>query len=118
MQVLDEEGCMENSRVNGTRLLRALAPLREEFAVVGDVRGKGLMIGVELVQDREKRLPLPLAQVNSVLDRCREMGLLIGRGGQHGNALRIKPPMCITEADVDFTVAVIREALRQLAAEQ
>lgn len=52
LQVLDEDGCMENSRVTGTQLLHALELLRKEYPVVGDVRGKGLMIGVELVENR------------------------------------------------------------------
>ncbi|XP_075734737.1 alanine--glyoxylate aminotransferase 2, mitochondrial isoform X2 [Rhipicephalus microplus] len=114
LQVLDEDGCMENSHVTGTRLLHALESLRKEYPVVGDVRGKGLMIGMELVERKETKVPLAAMKVNAILEDCREMGLLIGKGGQHGHVLRIKPPMCITEADVDFTVAVLRTAIARI----
>lgn len=118
VDVLDEEGCMENSNVTGTRLLQALAPLREEFSLVGDVRGKGLMLGVELVENKESKAPLPAVKVNAILEHCREMGLLIGKGGQYGHVLRLKPPMCITEADVDFAAAVLKRAIAQVASQQ
>lgn len=114
VDVLDEDGCMEKSRVTGTRLLHALESLRKEYTVVGDVRGKGLMIGVELVESKETKVPLAAVKVNAILEDCREMGLLIGKGGQHGHVLRIKPPMCITEADVCFTAAVLRTAIARV----
>lgn len=63
---------------------------------------------------QETKTPISTEKVKAVLESCREMGLLIGR---FNNVLRIKPPMCITEADVDFTVAVIRKALQQLPQE-
>ncbi|KAM7298389.1 hypothetical protein ISCGN_018985 [Ixodes scapularis] len=115
VDVIDEDGCMANSRERGRRLLLALAALQQDFPVVGDVRGKGLMLGVELVQDRETKKPLPAARVGALLESCREMGLLIGKGGLNGNVLRIKPPMCITDADVDFTAAVLRRSLERLS---
>lgn len=106
---------MERSRILGRRLYLALAALRDELPVIGDVRGKGFMLGMELVSDKERRLPLSLEKMNAVLESCREMGLLIG---YFGNVLRIKPPMCITEADADFAVAVIRRALEQVSQDQ
>lgn len=115
LDVLDEDQCMENSRVTGTYLLEELAKLEPESAIVGDVRGKGLMIGIELVQDKEKKTSLPLAEVNSILEDCRELGLLLGRGGQYGSVLRIKPPMCVTKQDADFAVAVLRKSLANVA---
>ncbi|XP_064467570.1 alanine--glyoxylate aminotransferase 2, mitochondrial-like [Ornithodoros turicata] len=115
LDVIDEDKCMENCRVTGTYFLKELAKLEPEFSIIGDVRGKGLMIGIELVQDKEKKTPLPLPQVKSVLEDCREMGVLVGRGGQYGNVLRIKPPMCITKQDVDFSLAVLRKSLSNSA---
>jgi len=77
--------------------------------VIGDVRGMGLMIGVELVTDRATRTPASAAAAD-VLEAAREMGLLLGKGGLAGNVLRIKPPMCITAADVDFALEVLDRA--------
>ena len=78
---------------------------------IGDVRGKGLMLGVELVRDRGTKEPATKETLD-VLDAAREAGLLIGKGGIDGNVLRIKPPLCITAADVDFAVEVLDQALR------
>jgi alanine-glyoxylate transaminase/(R)-3-amino-2-methylpropionate-pyruvate transaminase len=77
--------------------------------MVGDVRGMGLMLGVELVTDRKARTPAP-AQTVEVLEAAREMGVLLGKGGLAGNVLRIKPPMCITADDVDFALDVLDRA--------
>ena len=78
--------------------------------LIGDVRGRGLMLGVELVRDRETKEPAT-QETLAVWEAAREMGLLIGKGGLDGNVLRIKPPMCITAADVDFALEVLDEAL-------
>jgi alanine-glyoxylate transaminase/(R)-3-amino-2-methylpropionate-pyruvate transaminase len=81
--------------------------------LIGDVRGRGLMVGVELVRDRETKEPATQETV-AVWEAAREMGLLIGKGGLDGNVLRIKPPMCVTAADVDFALEVMDEALKMV----
>ena len=81
--------------------------------MIGDVRGRGLMIGVELVTDRETLTPAK-SETARVVSLCREMGLLLGRGGLEGNVLRIKPPMCITIEDADFIVDCIDAAISQV----
>ncbi|XP_074660687.1 alanine--glyoxylate aminotransferase 2, mitochondrial-like [Tubulanus polymorphus] len=113
LDVIDEENCQQVSHDVGTHCLTELAKLRDEFEIVGDVRGKGLMIGVEFVTDKESRKPLPADKFIPIWETCKNMGVLLGKGGLYGNVLRIKPPMCITKADVDFSVEVLREAIRQ-----
>jgi alanine-glyoxylate transaminase/(R)-3-amino-2-methylpropionate-pyruvate transaminase len=81
--------------------------------VIGDVRGLGLMLGCELVRDRESKAPATEETV-AVWETMRELGVLVGKGGLFGNTLRIKPPMCITAADVDFTLSALDEALRRI----
>lgn len=110
LEVIDEEGIQENARVVGGRLREGLLRLQQRHALIGDVRGKGLMIGVELVRDRASREPAK-PQTAAVLERCRELGLLIGKGGLDGNVLRIKPPMCITAEDADFLLDCLDAAL-------
>ena len=78
--------------------------------LIGDVRGLGLMLGVELVKDRSTKVPAR-EECAEVFERCKDLGLLIGKGGLWGNTLRIKPPMCITEADAAFMLEVIDEAM-------
>lgn len=111
LDVIDEEKLMENSHHVGTHLLHSLAKLRQKYEIVGDVRGKGLMIGLELVKDKITKEPLPKSDVEIIFEDTKDMGILVGRGGNFSNVLRIKPPMCITRADADFCVAVLDNAI-------
>ncbi len=116
MEVIEEDGLQENSRVVGAHLKAGLEELMTRHSLIGDVRGMGLMLGVELVTDRETKEPAGAATA-AVVDAMREMGVLVGKGGLFGNVLRIKPPMCITKDDADFTLAVLNSAL-SLAAQE
>jgi alanine-glyoxylate transaminase/(R)-3-amino-2-methylpropionate-pyruvate transaminase len=113
LDVIDQEALQENARKLGARFLRGLRQLQERHTLVGDVRGMGLMLGVELVTDRAARAPAT-AQTLEVLEAAREMGVLLGKGGLDGNVLRIKPPLCITADDVDFALDVLDRALEQI----
>jgi alanine-glyoxylate transaminase/(R)-3-amino-2-methylpropionate-pyruvate transaminase len=114
IDVIDEDGLQENSRVLGKKLKDGLRKLGDRHQLIGDVRGMGLMLGVELVRDRATKQPAK-QQTLTVLEAAREMGVLIGKGGLDGNVLRIKPPMCITSEDVDFTLDVLDRALTAAA---
>ena len=109
LDVIDDEGLQQNARVLGQRLRDGLLRLMRSHRVIGDVRGMGLMLGVELVRDRATREPAK-GETGDVLEACRELGVLVGKGGLDGNVLRIKPPMCITAADADFALDVLNEA--------
>ncbi|KAJ7424067.1 Alanine--glyoxylate aminotransferase 2, mitochondrial [Pitangus sulphuratus] len=113
LDAIEEDGLQKNSEDVGTYMLLELAKIRDEFEIVGDVRGKGLMIGVEMVTDKDSRCPLPAEEVGQIWEDCKDMGVLIGRGGLYNQTLRIKPPMCITKNDVDFAVEVFRTALQR-----
>jgi len=88
LDVIEEEQLQRNSLDVGTYLLKGLAELQQCFDIVGDVRGKGLMIGVELVGNREKRTPLATPHVLDIWEKCKDLGVLFGRGGLHGNVSR------------------------------
>ena len=109
MEVIEEEGLQRNALVVGRRLKEGLQRLAGEHRLVGDVRGLGLMLGVELVTDRAARTPAAAATLQ-VLEEARAMGVLLGKGGLAGNVLRIKPPMCVTAGDVDFALDVLDRA--------
>jgi alanine-glyoxylate transaminase/(R)-3-amino-2-methylpropionate-pyruvate transaminase len=113
LDVIEEEGLQENARKLGGRFLRGLERLRARHRLVGDVRGMGLMLGVELVADRNSRAPAT-EETLEVLEACRKMGVLLGKGGLDGNVLRIKPPLCITSDDVDFALDVLDQALEEV----
>ena len=115
LEVIDEERLQENSRVVGGRLKAGLQELATRHRLIGDVRGMGLMLGVELVRDRETKEPAK-EETLAVMEHTRELGVLIGKGGLYGNVLRIKPPMCITAADADFALGVLDLALARAEA--
>lgn len=84
-QVIEEDQLQKNCKIVGTHLLTKLAELRDEFEFVGDVRGKGLMIGIELVRKKKTREPMAAKHIADIWEACKDMGLLIGRGGINGN---------------------------------
>jgi alanine-glyoxylate transaminase/(R)-3-amino-2-methylpropionate-pyruvate transaminase len=114
LDVIDEDGLQQNSKVLGKKLKDGLKKLAERHSLIGDVRGMGLMLGVELVRDRNTKQPAK-QETLVLLEAAREMGVLVGKGGLDGNVLRIKPPMCITAEDVDFTLDVLNRALATAA---
>lgn len=99
-----------NSLHQGKAMFAALRPLTEELSIVGDVRGKGLMVGIELVgpDGREPNA----AAAGAVLEQCRENGLLIGKGGLYGNCLRVAPPLTLTDEECAEGAAILVDALR------
>jgi alanine-glyoxylate transaminase/(R)-3-amino-2-methylpropionate-pyruvate transaminase len=113
LDVIEEDGLQENSRVVGARFKNGLERLQRMHPIIGDVRGMGLMLGVELVRDRDTKMPAK-EETLDVLEAAREMGVLLGKGGLDGNVLRIKPPMCITAADVDYALEVLDHALARV----
>jgi taurine-pyruvate aminotransferase len=85
--------------------------------VVGDVRGKGLLLGLELVKDRTTKEPVGAEQISAVVDFCRDNGLLVGRAGggrRYGNTITLSPPLVITRAECDRIVQTLDRALASL----
>ena len=115
LEVIEREKLQENALKVGTHILDGLGKLHLKHNVIGDVRGHGLMIGVELVKDRQTKEP-GKAECARVIELAREMGLLIGKGGLWGQTIRIKPPLCLTLADADFLLEVLDAAFTKLAA--
>jgi len=108
--VIDREGLQANSLRIGRRLKEGFTRLAQKHSLIGDIRGLGLMLGVELVKDRRTKEPAR-EECATVFEACKDLGLLIGKGGLWGNTLRIKPPMIFSSTDADFMLAVLDEAL-------
>jgi len=113
LEIIEEDGLQENSRIVGGRFKAGLKELMTRHRLIGDVRGLGLMLGVDLVKDRETREPAK-AEALEVMEQLKELGVLVGKGGLEGNVLRLKPPMCITAADVDFALEALDAALTKV----
>ena len=115
LEVIDSEHIQQNALRVGTHLKNRLLEVQEHQPFIGEVRGMGLMLGVELVRDRQTKEPASTEAVE-VLELCKERGLLVGKGGLFGNTLRIKPPMCLTKDDADFLADCLDEVLGIVAA--
>lgn len=113
LETIERDGLQDNAREIGGLLKEGLEEMARRHPLIGDVRGRGLMLGVELVEDRDAKTPAT-AQTVEVLEVARELGVLIGKGGLYGNVLRIKPPMCIGREDAEFALAVLDEALARV----
>jgi 4-aminobutyrate aminotransferase len=111
---IEEQKLQERAYKIGNSLYRDLKDLEDRYEVVGEVRGKGLMVGVELVKDGETKAPDPEA-ANQVMEICKDRGLLIGRGGLYGNVLRLSPPLVITEEDAARAVETLEVAFGEVA---
>jgi alanine-glyoxylate transaminase/(R)-3-amino-2-methylpropionate-pyruvate transaminase len=113
LEVIENDNLQQNALKMGGHILAGLEKLKSKYQVIGDVRGKGLMLGVELVKDRKTKEPAK-AETAQVLESAREMGLLIGKGGLWGQSIRFAPPMCINKADADFILEVFDAAFSSL----
>src|SRR5438874_9421633 len=113
LEVIEREKLQANALRIGNQIFAGLVRLKAKHSLIGDVRGKGLLLGIELVKDRATKEPAT-AECAQVLENCREMGLLVGKGGLHANTIRFAPPMCIDQADADFMLAVFDEAFANL----
>jgi len=114
LRVLEEDGLVEHAATLGAWLLDRLHHLASRHRAVGDVRGIGLMCGMELVSDRGARTPAPDLALR-VRTLCRERGVLVGVGGFFGDVVRIQPPLSITQDQLGFVVEVLDGALAETA---
>jgi len=114
IEVIEEEKLLENADSVGGYFRQKLDELKEKHALIGDVRGMGLMQGLELVKDRKTKEPAPEA-TNQFMERCRSNGLLIGKGGLHGNVIRLSPPLNIGQSDVDEAIGLMDKSLSEIS---
>eukprot|EP00116_Pleurobrachia_bachei_P001840 sb/3462102/ len=115
LEAIEEDGLQENCAVVGTHFLEGFNKLRTKHEVVGDCRGKGLFMAMELVTDKASNNPLPVYHIMALLEALKDRRCIFGRGGLFGNCLRIQPPMCVTLEDADYTLAALDAVLTEYA---
>ena len=113
IDLIEEERLMDNAHEVGAHFRQGLEALRERHAVIGDVRGMGLLQGIELVKDRQTKEPAP-ELVNQVLERLRVNGLIVGKGGLYGNVIRMSPPLNISKADIDAALHILDKSVTEV----
>ena len=110
LEVIKEDGIQENAREVGSALLSRLRQLQQNCSGIGDVRGRGLMLAIELVKDRGTKEPDPETTFN-VFEKCRDFGLILSKSGPHRSVLRMVPPLCLSMNDVDEVAEGLSKAL-------
>lgn len=110
LDVMQEEDLAGQAASKGGQIMAQLQEMAGEHDMIGDIRGKGLMIGIELVGDRATREPAT-KQAGAIRTSCREDGVLIGVGGQSGNVLRIQPPLTINESEIERVLDSVNNGL-------
>ncbi len=113
LDVIEEEGLLPRAKATGAHLLEGIRGLMSGHRIVGDVRGQGLLVGVELVRDRKTRAPAG-AETKQLLNILRDNGVLIGREGPHGNVLKIRPSLTFGPEHADRLVAALERSLAAL----
>ena len=107
---IEEQDLQSNAFRVGKLLMDGLKPLEDRFDIVGEVRGKGLMVAMEMVEDGESKRPNVEATAR-LMEACKDRGLLIGKGGLYGNVIRMAPPLVITEDDATRAIETIEAAV-------
>ncbi|MGD0676729.1 MAG: aspartate aminotransferase family protein [Polyangiaceae bacterium] len=115
IEIIEHEGLVNNARVLGTALRDGLDLLKAKHSIIGDVRGRGLMQGVEIVRDERSGDRTPNVEGTlRMFEETKARGLLIGRGGLHGNVLRIAPPLVVSRGDVEHALAILDQSFAAL----
>jgi alanine-glyoxylate transaminase/(R)-3-amino-2-methylpropionate-pyruvate transaminase len=113
LEVIEEEDLQGNALRLGASLASGLRRLAEKHSIIGDVRGRGLMQAIELVKDRSTKIPAT-EECARIVETAKDLGLLVGKGGLRGQTIRMAPPMCATDKDVEFIFDVLDTALSQV----
>jgi alanine-glyoxylate transaminase / (R)-3-amino-2-methylpropionate-pyruvate transaminase len=114
LQVIREEKTQSNAKNVGGALLARLKDLQQKHASIGDVRGRGLMLAIEMVKDRKTKEP-DAAVTAAVFEHCRDQGLILSKSGPNRSVLRMVPPMCLAMSDVDQVADGLDKAFSSLA---
>ena len=113
LDVIRDEELVKNANRVGGYLMKGLREIGNRHMQIGDVRGSGLFIGLELVGDRDAKEPAPEI-ASQLINRLRHRGILIGAAGRWGNTLKIRPPLCFTRDNADMFIAACDEVLREI----
>jgi 4-aminobutyrate aminotransferase-like enzyme len=114
IDLIEEDRLMDNAEVVGGYFRQGLESLKDKHDLIGDVRGMGLMQAIELVEDRKTKVPATAAAAQ-LMENARQNRLLIGKGGMHGNVIRVTPPLNVSKADVDEFAARLNKSLCELS---
>ncbi|WP_068676779.1 aspartate aminotransferase family protein [Oceanobacillus sp. Castelsardo] len=116
IEIMEEEGLFDRSAQLGDRLLQELGEL-QAHPHVGDLRGIGLMVGIELVEDKISKEPASKDRIGKIIAACKDNGLIVGKNGDtvagYNNILTLSPPLSSTDDDIDFMIAILKKVFKE-----
>jgi 4-aminobutyrate aminotransferase-like enzyme len=113
LDVIENENLMANAFKTGNYLKEGICALMDRHPLIGDVRGRGLIVGVELVKDRETKKPAT-KETDRMLDLMKENGVLVGDEGPYGNVIKIRPSLVFQEEHADILIKALDRSLKSL----
>lgn len=113
LDVMEREGLQKQALVVGNHLITECQKLSQRHPIIGDVRGAGLFVGIELVRDRERRLPAT-AEAEHIVSRMKEEKIIVSSDGPDNNIIKLKPPMVFSIENANHFVAVLDELLKEV----
>jgi 4-aminobutyrate aminotransferase-like enzyme len=113
LEIMERENLSENARKMGSIIMQRLKQTQEKSKHLGDVRGRGLVMGLEFVQDKKSKAPAP-ELIPQIIDRCAQNGLLVGAVGIFGNVIRVAPPLVIAEAEAHESCDIMEKTILSL----
>ena len=110
---IQDKNLVENSAQIGEYIIRRIREIQDKYELIGDVRGKGLLIGVEMVKDLRSRKPAP-EETEKVFLECFKRGLMVGRVGTYNQVIRLSPPLLISEKEGDKAMEILEESIKEV----
>lgn len=114
MEIIEEENLIQNAKTIGKYLMEKLNELKKKYEIIGDIRGRGLLIGIELVKDKKSK-EYATKECGEIMELAKEKGLLIGKGGLFGNVLRLAPALSVNKKQADLLIKVLDESFCELS---
>jgi 4-aminobutyrate aminotransferase-like enzyme len=112
LEIIEKENLIEKAARNGEYLKEKLNRLKDKYRMLGDIRGRGLVYGIEFVADRRTKKPAP-GLAKEVVLKCVARGLMVGKLGIYGNVMRVAPPLVITQELIDKSVSILEKVLSE-----
>ena len=113
LKVIEEEGLQENAQKTGSYLIQLLEDLKKKHAIIGDVRGRGLFIGIELVRDEISKEPADI-ESKQLINKIKDKGVLLSVDGPFNNVIKIKPPLVFNQENAKFLVEKLSKTLEEI----
>jgi 4-aminobutyrate aminotransferase len=115
IDVIEKKNLAQNAKKMGDYLRSGLDEMKEKFPVIGEIRGMGLIQGIEVVKKKETKEPAP-DFVADIFEKTKEQGLLIGKGGLYGNVIRVTPPLTVERTEIDHAMGILNDSFEKVSA--